>query len=67
MQWEDWRRVVRLGRREVLYRVDADRLDQAAQAMADLAAQWNRRLRMIKQLAEAAYAEAKTERGDDHE
>ena len=52
--------------REVLYRVDADRLDQAARAMADLAAQWNRRLRTIKRIAEAAYAEAK-ERGDDHE
>lgn len=53
--------------REVLYRVDADRLDQAARAMADLAAQWNRRLRTIKRLAEAAYAESKAERGDDHE
>lgn len=43
--------------REVLYRVDADRLDQATQAMADLAAQWDRRLGMIKRLAEAAYAQ----------
>ena len=45
--------------REVLYRVEADRLDQATWAMADLAAQWDRRLGTIKRLAEAAYAEAK--------
>jgi len=43
--------------REVLYQVEADRLDQAAQAMAELAAQWDRRLAMIKRLAEAAHAE----------
>src|SRR5580704_8621711 len=34
--------------REVLYRVEVDRLDQAARAMADLAAQWDRRLAAIK-------------------
>ena len=45
--------------REVLYHVEADRLDQAAQAMADLAAQWDRRLATIKRLAEAAHAENK--------
>jgi DNA-binding transcriptional ArsR family regulator len=45
--------------REVLYQVEADRLDQATRAMADLAAQWDRRLATIKQLAEAAHAEAK--------
>jgi ArsR family transcriptional regulator, cadmium/lead-responsive transcriptional repressor len=45
--------------REVLYRVQADRLDQATRAMADLAAQWDRRLAMIKRLAEAAHAGAK--------
>jgi len=44
--------------REVLYRVDADRLDQATRAMADLAAQWDQRLAAIKRLAEAAHAEA---------
>jgi DNA-binding transcriptional ArsR family regulator len=44
--------------REVLYQVDADRLDQAARAMADLAAQWDQRLAAIKRLAEAAHAEA---------
>jgi hypothetical protein len=41
----------------VLYQIQADRLDQATRAMADLAAQWDRRLGTIKRLAEAAYAE----------
>jgi ArsR family transcriptional regulator, cadmium/lead-responsive transcriptional repressor len=45
--------------REVLYQVEADRLHQATRAMADLAAQWDRRLDTIKRLAEAAHAEAK--------
>ena len=45
--------------REVLYQVEADRLDQATRALADLAAQWDRRLGTIKRLAEAAYAETK--------
>ena len=44
--------------REVLYRVDAERLDQATRAMADVARQWDRRLEAIKRLAEAAHAEA---------
>jgi DNA-binding transcriptional ArsR family regulator len=44
--------------REVLYQVEADRLDQATRAMADLAAQWDRRLAAIKRLAEAAHAKA---------
>jgi len=48
--------------REVLYQVDADRLDQATRALADLAAQWDRRLGAIKRLAEAAHAEAKKKR-----
>jgi len=52
--------------REVLYRVEADRLDQATQAMADLAAQWDRRLGMIKRLAEAAHAEARKQRSTEH-
>jgi ArsR family transcriptional regulator, cadmium/lead-responsive transcriptional repressor len=43
--------------REVLCQVQAERLDQAAQAMAELAAQWDRRLAMIKRLAEAAHAD----------
>jgi DNA-binding transcriptional ArsR family regulator len=45
--------------REVLYQVQADRLDQAARAMAGLAAQWDQRLGAIKRLAEAAHAENK--------
>jgi DNA-binding transcriptional ArsR family regulator len=45
--------------REVLYQVEADRLDQATRAMADLAAQWDQRLGAIKRLAEAAHATAK--------
>jgi len=42
--------------RDVLYRVDADRLDQATRAMVDVARQWDRRLDTIKRLAEAAHA-----------
>ncbi len=45
--------------REVLYQVDAARLDQAARTMAQLAAQWDQRLAAIKRLAEAAHAEDK--------
>ena len=48
--------------REVLYQVQADRLDQAAREMAQLAAQWDRRLAAIKRLAEAAHAEDKKRR-----
>jgi DNA-binding transcriptional ArsR family regulator len=48
--------------REVLYRVEAERLDQATKVLADLAAQWDRRLGAIKRLAEEAHAEAKTKR-----
>ena len=48
--------------KEVLYRVDADRLDQVTRAMADLAAQWDRRLGAIKRLAEAAHTDAKKKR-----
>ncbi len=65
--------------REVLFRVEADRLHQATEAMADLAALWDRRLASIKRLAEAAHSEAKRkqreskdpdapiQRGDNHE
>jgi len=45
--------------REVLYTVQGDRLDQVTRAMADQAAQWDRRLGAIKRLAESAHAEAK--------
>jgi DNA-binding transcriptional ArsR family regulator len=51
--------------REVLYQVEAGRIDQATRAMAELAAQWDRRLATIKRLAEAAHAENKT--GDRHD
>jgi ArsR family transcriptional regulator, cadmium/lead-responsive transcriptional repressor len=51
--------------REVLYQVDAGRLDQATRALADLAAHWDRRLAAIKRLAEAAHAENKA--GASHE
>src|SRR3984893_16504204 len=44
--------------REVLFRVNADRLDQATRPMADVARQWDRRLDTIKRLAEAAHAQA---------
>ncbi len=46
--------------REVLFRVDADRLDQATRSMAELAQQWDGRLLAIKRLAEAEYAQAST-------
>lgn len=45
--------------REVLYRVNADRLDQATRAMVEVARQWDRRLDTIKRLAEAAHAQAR--------
>ena len=50
--------------REVLYQVEAERLDQAARAMAELAAQWDQRLGAIKRLAEAAHAENKKDPGE---
>jgi ArsR family transcriptional regulator, cadmium/lead-responsive transcriptional repressor len=52
--------------REVLYQVEAGRLDQATRAMADLAAQWDRRLGAIKRLAEAAHAQARKSEGSDN-
>jgi DNA-binding transcriptional ArsR family regulator len=45
--------------REVLYQVQAGRLDQATRAMTELAAQWDQRLNTIKRLAEAAHADNK--------
>jgi DNA-binding transcriptional ArsR family regulator len=44
--------------REVLYRVHADRLDEATTAMVEVARRWDRRLAAIKRLAEAAHAQA---------
>jgi DNA-binding transcriptional ArsR family regulator len=48
--------------REVLYQVEAGRLDQATKAMADVTARWDRRLAALKRLAEEAHA-AEKERG----
>jgi ArsR family transcriptional regulator, cadmium/lead-responsive transcriptional repressor len=45
--------------REVLYGVNADRLDQATRAMAEVARRWDRRLATIRRLAEAAHAQAR--------
>ncbi len=47
--------------REVLYRVNADRLDQATRAMTDVARQWERRLDAIKRLAEAVHTQTPRE------
>lgn len=50
--------------REVLYRVETDRLDQATNAMAELARKWDRRLDRIKRLSEAAHPRNKERNGD---
>ena len=47
--------------REVLYHVDAERLDQATRVMTELASQWDRRLNTIKRLAEAAHAQTRAQ------
>jgi DNA-binding transcriptional ArsR family regulator len=52
--------------REVLYHVDAERLNQATRAMAHVAAQWDRRLGSIKRLAEAAHADTNKKRKISH-
>src|SRR3982074_553575 len=44
--------------REVLFRVDADRLDQATRAMAEAPRQGDRRRDPTKRLAEATHAQA---------
>jgi DNA-binding transcriptional ArsR family regulator len=50
--------------REVRYTVRPERLDDASEAMARVAAQWDRRLARIKRLAESVQAKAKTD--SDH-
>ncbi|HEX4189196.1 MAG TPA: metalloregulator ArsR/SmtB family transcription factor [Solirubrobacteraceae bacterium] len=45
--------------REVRYAVRPERLDDAAEAMARVAAQWDRRLARIKGLAESVQSEAR--------
>ena len=47
--------------REVRYVVRPERLDDAAEAMARVAAQWDRRLARIKRLAESVQAEVRTD------
>lgn len=47
--------------REVRYAVLPERLDEAAAAIARVAAQWDRRLVRIKRLAESAQTEARTD------
>jgi len=47
--------------REVRYAVRPGRLDDAAEAMARVAAQWDKRLTRIKRLAESVQAEAGTD------
>jgi DNA-binding transcriptional ArsR family regulator len=44
--------------REVLFRVDPARLDDATRALTRVATDWDRRLAVIKGLAEAAHREA---------
>lgn len=47
--------------REVRYAIRPERLDDAAAAMARVAAQWDRRLARIKRLAESVQAQAETD------
>jgi DNA-binding transcriptional ArsR family regulator len=51
--------------REVRYSVRPERLDDAAEAMARVAAQWDRRLTRIKRLAESVQAETADISNDD--
>jgi ArsR family transcriptional regulator, cadmium/lead-responsive transcriptional repressor len=50
--------------REVLYRVDVNRLDHATRAMAELASEWDLRLNAIKRVAEAGHAQSKVEQSE---
>jgi DNA-binding transcriptional ArsR family regulator len=43
--------------REVLYHVREQRVAEATSELSDVASRWNRRLRIIKQLAEHAHAD----------
>ncbi len=45
--------------RELRYRLNVERLDQAARSLGELAALWDRRLLRIKQIAETAAKQAK--------
>lgn len=48
--------------RDVLFRVESARLDEATRAMTEQARRWDQRLDAIKRLAEATHAQAKKER-----
>lgn len=50
--------------REVRYAVRPEALDTTARWMAELAADWDRRLARIRRIAEAAERDARTERYD---
>jgi ArsR family transcriptional regulator, cadmium/lead-responsive transcriptional repressor len=47
--------------REVHYAIRPERMDDAAEAMARVAAQWDRRLARIKRLAESVQAKTRTD------
>jgi ArsR family transcriptional regulator, cadmium/lead-responsive transcriptional repressor len=47
--------------REVRYAVAPERLDDAAESMARVAARWDRRLTRIKRLAESVHAESRVD------
>jgi DNA-binding transcriptional ArsR family regulator len=53
--------------REVLYGIETERLNQATQAMTELAKQWDRRLAAIKRLAESAHAKDQRARAPGQE
>jgi DNA-binding transcriptional ArsR family regulator len=48
--------------REVLFRVEPARLDDATRALTQVAGEWDRRLATIKRIAEAAHRESKRRR-----
>jgi DNA-binding transcriptional ArsR family regulator len=50
--------------REVRYEVRAQRLAEATEALSEVANRWDRRLRVIKQLAEQAHAADRSIRAD---
>jgi DNA-binding transcriptional ArsR family regulator len=45
--------------REMHYRINIDRLDDATRSLSELASTWDRRLVRIKRLAEAAHVESR--------
>jgi DNA-binding transcriptional ArsR family regulator len=45
--------------REMHYRINVGRLDDATRSLSELASAWDRRLLRIKRLAEAAHAESR--------